>query len=406
MDLWNKLAGTIHLEMTAADPERMLNCLIQNNIELWDVSKRTALVTEFWIKRKDRKLVFRIAEKHGASFRPKGVSGTIYLVNRWLNRPIIVGCVMLLCLLTFLLPERIVFVDVVGNENIPSRIILEEAAKQGLSFGADRRSLRSEKIKNELLGVLEEAEWIGVNTNGCRAVIHVRERDIAQKEATSDVSNLVAAADGIVDEIVMNRGTLHCSPGQAVRKGEILVSGYTDLGICTRVTDPQAEIYALTNRQISVSIPETLHKREALQKKEVKISIVFGKKRINLYSDSGILPFGCAKIIETYPFMLPGGDILPVVLVIQRIMWYDISNIKRTQANAEEILLQTADRYLTQQSISCQILSRQVQLDYALDRAVLQGHFQCREMIARRKAGIFLEGDTQDDSQNSERGAG
>lgn len=406
MDLWNKISGTVLLEMTCADPERMISQLTTQGIVIWDLKRYSQLLMEFRIQRTDWEQVSLLAQKYGASFRILGMQGFVYDLKNWSRRPIILVCLLLLSALTMILPERILFVDVKGNRTIPGRMILEEAQKQGLQFGADRRNLRSEKIKNELLGAMDALEWVGVNTQGCRAVITVREREEQTRRVKEGYSSLVACTDGIIEDIIMNRGTLVCRTGQAVQEGDILVSGYTELGICTRVTDAQAEIYALTNRSLCACAPCSVQMRDRQTREEIRFSLIFGKKRINLYPDSGILPSTCGKMTYTYPLQLPGGDVLPVVLVIQRIVWYDISNTTRTQLESEELLLEFTQNDLMEQIVSGEILSRQTEMEYSADCAVLSGRFQCREMIARRYAGVFLEGDTQDDSQNSQRGAG
>lgn len=406
MDLWNRITGMILLEITAADPERFLNLLTQRGIALWDIKLVSRILFHCRIQRRDWDTLSDLAEKMGVSVEPLGAMGLVYRFRTWLQRPIVLVCVTVLVLLTLLLPECILFVDVQGNEQIPARMILEEAEKQGLRFGASRRALRSEEIKNELLGAMEELEWVGVNTMGCRAVIRVRERNQEEIPEKEEPGSLVAAADGIIDQIEMHRGTLLCKLGQAVKKGDVLVSGFTDLGICSRICDAQAEIYAMTTRVLeTAALPQVVSKGDA-EKESLRISLIFGKKRINLYSDSGILPPGCGKMTYTYPLRLPGGDTLPVCLVVERVVWYNTKNIMRSQETAQRLMEETARQYLLDQTIAADILGSQTEMEYGESGVFLQVKFQCREMIARYDTGIILEGDTQDDSQNSQRGAG
>ena len=405
MDLWNRFSGIICLEMTTADPENILNRLAVQNVEIWDVERNSQIQVRFRIRKESMKQVSALAEKLGADLRQVRAEGVIYWLNAWRKRPLILGCLMLLTILTMLLPERILFVDMIGNTTVPTRMILEAAAEQGLQFGADRRKLRSEEIKNELLGEMDSLEWVGVNSYGCRAVITVRERGEQPQQEQAGYYSLVAATDGIIERIIMNRGNLLCKTGQAVSQGDVLVSGYTDLGICTRAIAAEAEIYALTVRPICTVLPSELQNRGEQIREEVRISLIFGKKRINLYSDSGILPSSCGKMTYSLPLRLPGGDTLPVTLVIQHILWYNTTNMIRSESEAEQILLDASERTVLETTIAGQILTQQTQLVQEMDCFSFYGKYQCREMIARRKSGVYLEGDTKDDSQNSQRGA-
>lgn len=406
MDLWNRISGVICLELTAADPEKILNRIAELNVEIWDIERDSQIQVRFQIQKNCLEQVDAIAEKMGASIREVRTDGLIYRLLAWKKRPAILLCLLILSILTLLLPERILFLDVVGNESIPTRLILESAAEHGLKFGADRRALRSEEIKNELLGELGELEWVGVNTYGCRAVITVRERGTEPDIEQGEYCSIVAAVDGVVESIVMKRGNLLCQPGQAVSQGDVLVSGYTDLGICTRAIAADAEIYAVTMRSVCGALPSALQIRGDEIREEVRISVIIGKKRINFYSDSGILPATCGKMTYSLPLKLPGGDTLPVTLVIQHILWYNTINIVRSQAQAEEVLSEASERSVLETAVAGQILTRQTELVQESECVYLYGKFQCREMIARRDSGVYLEGDTKDDSQNSQRGAG
>lgn len=398
MELWNRLTGIVTLELTCADPERILSRLAQMDIVLWNLQFHSPIHVSFQIRKTAYKQVHAFVDKNGAKLQKLGSVGILDGLICWKNRPMILICLLLLVLLTVILPERILFVEVIGNEQVPSRLILEQAADLGLSFGADRRALRSEEIKNQLLERIDSLEWVGVNTYGTRAVITVRERREGLSGEEAFPSALVAAADGIVSRIEMNRGTLLVQTGQAVTQGQILVSGYTDLGICTRATGAQAEIYALTVRDRQAVMPSTVLKRGAQRKETLRIGVVFGKKRINFYSDSGILPPGCGKMTYSLPLRLPGGDCLPVVLVIEHIVWYDIVSEGRAQVQAQQALEDAARQDLLEHSVAGQILSARTSLVQTSGLYTLQGKYQCREMIARPVDGVYLEGDTKDDS--------
>ena len=77
----------------------------------------------------------------------------------------------LLLLLVCILPTRVLFMRVEGNESIPENLILEAAEDCGIRFGASRSAVRSEKVKNGILSRISELQWVGVNTKGCIAVI-------------------------------------------------------------------------------------------------------------------------------------------------------------------------------------------------------------------------------------------
>ena len=166
-------------------------------------------------------------------------------------------------------PGRVFFIEIEGNQQIPDRLILEVVQENGIQFGAVRRDIRSEKIKNILLEKIPQLQWVGVNTNGCVAVISVRERQFENDSQEYSFGSIVASRDAIIQQITVLRGTQLCKVGQAVKAGEILVSAYKDYGISVKMTGAKAEIYGQTEHNLDVGItsgqsfalPQTCEKR-------------------------------------------------------------------------------------------------------------------------------------------------
>lgn len=406
MELWNRITGTVRVELTAADPERLLGAIAAQGIPLWDVERPSVLCAAFSLRRVDRGRVAAIAEKGGGKLRILQSDGIFYTLMAWRKRPILIGTVLLLLFASVYVPGRILFVRVEGNQTVPTRLIQETAARLGLGFGVSRRGVRSEQIKNELIGAIEELEWVGVNTGGCVATITVREGEPRPSENRDGICNLVASSDGVIDSISLMKGTLVCEEGQVVREGQLLVSGYADLGICTRAMEAEAEIYALTRREKQSVLPANTLQRGSETASAAKYSLIFGKKRINLYSDSGILPTTCGKMTEEIPLRLPGGWTLPVKLVVERYTQYKTSEADRTESEAAQALERAARNALLGESVAGEILTARTEMQLLADRYVLQGRYECREMIARQEAALDMEGDTKDDPENGERGAG
>jgi sporulation protein YqfD len=153
-------------------------------------------------------------------------------------------------LLTIFLPTRVLFIHVEGNSTVEERRILEAAQECGIRFGASRRQVRSEKMKNRLLEKVPELKWAGVNTSGCTAVISVREQPVQeQRTGYTGISSIVAACDGRITSCTVTKGNGLCAPGQVVQKGQLLISGYLDCGICIRVTGAEGEIFAETRQE-------------------------------------------------------------------------------------------------------------------------------------------------------------
>ena len=286
--------------------------------------------------------------------------------------------------LTAVIPQNILFVRTEGSESIPEIQILAEAELAGIRFGAPRREVRSEEMKNRLLSRLPQLRWAGINTYGCTAVISVREDpEEPTSENESGIGHVVASRDGYIQSATATSGTLLCQPGQTVMKGQLLISGYTDCGILIRTAVAEGEIRAETNRNIRSVIPSehTFYSSYGVTKK--KYGLLIGKKRINFCKDSGIWDMSCGRMYKEYYLTLPGGHRLPIALTVDSCQTYRLSMTSISEEDARNCLVAFSDGYLTGQMIAGTVLSRNDILEQQDGVYCLNSTFRCSEIIGK-----------------------
>ena len=393
MDLWWRLRGWARLRLTSADcVGRMRELGRERRLE--HIEFLDDLTVEFDVQRSGEVQV-RDGEKLEV-VRRGGVPAYLAVLARW---KILCAFLAVLLVLTLWLPTRMWFIRVEGNGEIPARRILEAAEECGVYFGAPVRELRSEQVKNHLLWAIPELRWAGVNTSGCTATITVAVRDGGAIPEDTAPGALIACTDGVVPEVYPGAGTVLARPGQAVKAGDILISGTSDLGITTRVERAEGEVYALTERAVTAVLPEMTLRKGETGSQRVRYALLIGKKRMNFPNDTGILYGTCVKMRTVNYLKLPGGFELPVALVTER---YVLCETKETvRDNSEEILAAAARSAVEEAMIAGTILT---------EDASFQGHtlpvsYSCREMIARFRPGVYLERDTND-RENGERRTG
>jgi len=385
MSLWKSLAGMVQIRLTSADPEGALAQIARTGISIFDVEKTDDLTWQFTVSRTDEKNVQKIAYKRGDTIASVSRFGLFESLLRLRKRLVLICGLLILAMLSTWVPSRVLFVQVEGNKNIPSRLIADKVICCGIHFGASRKEVRSERVKNQLLSQMPELQWAGVNTVGCVAVISVRER--CENERQDDdpaVSSIVAARDGIIAEMTALNGNVLCKPGQAVKAGQVLVSGYTDCGICIRATRAKGEILAHTQHRLSAVFPEERAVRGKMIRTEEKFSVIIGKKQINFSKYSGISGASCAKIYEQIYMTLPGGFVLPVSFVREQITYYETTDA--AEEDTESSLRYFARKYVTKQTLAGKIENEQIYISSAEGLSRLEGIFGCLEQIGVERA--------------------
>lgn len=366
------------------DPQNAMLRLQSSGIVLQDIQFQSAYDFQFTIASTHFKTIHAIAHKYGDTTKIINKTLRHLSLNRILARPVLLFGIVSLLFLTFWVPSRIFFIQIKGNCQISTTQILQTLDKCGLRFGSNRKQLRSQVVKDALLHEIPQLQWAGINTNGCVAVVQVLERNETERSLTSSgVSSIIAEHDGVVAAVTVLEGSSLCKPGDAVKAGQVLISGYQDRGICIRAVQAEGEVYAYTKRTISAVSPVIWLERGAELTKRTNYFLILGKKRINFHNSSGILGVSCAKIYEQEYITLPGGFVLPVAIGKETFIYHTKTDFEYETAQTQ--LSQFAANYLLQIMQAGQILHEDVIVTRSETLYCLDGTYGCHEMIGRSR---------------------
>ena len=387
MGVFNSLAGMVHVSLTSADITSALWNINKAGISTESVVILNELTVNFVISYRNLSFLRGMVNRSGDKLRILKYDGIFWDVLQLRKRPILLTSVVMFCSLLLFMPGRVFFVSVEGNHTVPAKQILEAAESAGIYFGSSRRDVRSEKVKNSLLDTIPQLQWAGVNTYGSTAIISVRERRVKPPvENAYSVTRIVASRDGVIMSCTATKGTSLCTEGQAVKKGETLISGYVDSGRSITAMQAEGEIFARTRHDLLVRTPSITVTRGNRQRQKTNYSLFIGKKRINFTKGSGIYDSTCVKMYTEYYLTLPGGFSLPVVLVKEIICEYETLTQQRNADRLRQQLADYAKDYLSEQTISLTIHDIREELTEGEELYSLHGEYSCSEMIGREQS--------------------
>ena len=384
MSFLKTVFGKVEVELEAADPFQCMHSINRMHIDVTQVKRVDAVTIRFCIRSSDYDQTERLALHYGGRLKLCTRNRLHWVGDILLHRIVLYVGILLILGLTLYVPGRVLLIEVRGNNVIPDQVIIEAASQCGIGFGTSRKALRSEQVKNSLLARLPQLQWLGVNTYGCTAVISVEEKtEVDSGRNSASISSIVASWDGVIRSMTVSSGVPHCKIGQAVRAGQLLVSGYSDCGICIHGTRAEADIFADTRRELSVIAPSQLQKRSPGGDRYKKYALIIGKKRINLYKGSGISGSTCGKMYKQSYMSLPGGYLLPVSIVTETYTETGVVDVTLPQTDTEDIMSRFAVDYLKQEMISGEIISGSYELSRMKAADQFSGVYMCREMIGR-----------------------
>lgn len=387
------MASMITLEVTSASCTELLNKISAAGVELFDVSDLESLQIRFKIRRKDYLLTKKLLDKHDASYSVTDKHGVYWLTLGLIYRPVLIVGVLILLFMTVYLPTKVLFVEITGNHSVPAHFILDKAETCGIRFGASRRQLRNEAVKNYLLEEIKELQWAAVNTRGCVATITVEEKaDIEKKEDTEKYGNIIASRDGVITEMTVLNGTALCKVGQAVNRGQTLVSGYGDYGLLVKATGADGEVKAQTIHKVTTKTLTESAMRTRLKDKKDRYSIIIGKNIINFSKGSGIYPTKCVRMYKEYNIILPGGFRLPVSLIKESCLYYDTETVFDEDLESCAWVEKQTEETVLDSMIGGQIIRKLSGFDLSNGVCKYECTYICHEVISRiRKEEILLK---------------
>lgn len=377
------LLGTCRIRIRGPWPLQVINALRQNGIVFWNLN-RSAECFEFWTYTKLEKRVLEIAEgygceatmirKYGAKHAWRGLGG------RW----ILLSCMVLNLILVIVAQNVIWDLRVEGNERLSQEQILQALESIGIHQGTWVSRIEGQSVKNQMLALIPELEWISVNKKGGIATVLVHERSMMpQVRDPKLVTNIIAGKSGVITSVQVQEGFPVTEKGKAVREGELLVSGLGSSWNSIVCRNAQAEVYAYTRYDLHLITPEVFTQRTDQTEEHVRWSLIVGKKRVNFFTNGGISLTGYDRIEEVFQLRLPGDVSFPLSLVKTVYRQYSSDTTALEEETAKQLLTLRSKAFVAGEMVAGQILHTEEALVCEEDVWQLRAVIQAHEMIAR-----------------------
>ncbi|MCL6611353.1 MAG: sporulation protein YqfD [Peptococcaceae bacterium] len=218
------LFGYVNILVRGDNLEKFLNMAVSRGIYLWDI--RRIGENEIFVKTRLSavKPLRHIARKTKCRFSFKNREGLPFMASRMRKRKsLVIGVAVFLAGL-YLLSSFVWFVDVRGNQRLPSEKILQAAAEAGLKFGSAKFMVDQQEVENHIRERIPEISYVGVSINGTKATIEIAEKTIIQSPKMQP-AHIVAKKAGLVKEVLVLVGNPAVREGDTVVPGQVLISG-------------------------------------------------------------------------------------------------------------------------------------------------------------------------------------
>ena len=387
MSLFLFLRGNCTVSVTAQHRTVAMNLCMQMHLQYTNFIWREDGGIQFDCFASDARRFVAACHKQGIEAEIVSYRGFPKFLKRLRSRTgLVVGAILAVALVV--LSGLFVWdVQVSGNVELTDGEVIEALRVCGFGVGSYLPSLRVREIENRVLMASEDIGWLSINTEGTVARVQIIEHISGESgEGTSsskNPTNLVAVADGQIEYLELYRGNAVVTVGQAVKKGELLVSGLYDSKTGSfRYTRAAGRVMARTERVLTVEIPflyeEKVYSEPYLQELELSF-FNFSHKIFKNSRNSNIL---CDIIKYNANLGQLGENKLPISFSRTEVRPYHLVERERSEEEALELCYAELAEQLASLSGEVQLLQKQIVTEVGENSVVLVCTLTCIENIA------------------------
>ena len=272
--------GTITLEIQTFRPERFINLLWKNGINVKNVRRKTITTLTFEVGLKDYNKIRDIAKRTDTKIKILGRSGVSFLLIKSKKRKTLLIGIGIFVGIIYYLSGFIWNVNIITENNVTPYEIRSQLKDMGIKPGIRKNKVNVYNIEEQIVRKNGAIMWSRVRVEGVKLKVKIAERqeppEIEKKESPS---NIVASKDGEIRRIYSTSGTAVVKEGDIVKKGDVLVKGEQGREESTYLVHADANVIARTFYEAKKEVPIKTIKtvRTGNVDKDIYLQL-FGKK--------------------------------------------------------------------------------------------------------------------------------
>lgn len=223
--LMSFLFGHVLLLVQGKSLEKFINMAASRGIYLWDITRIGKDKMLVRVRLSGVKPLRHVARGTGNIFKISGREGVPFILARFKRRKMMVVGAAIFIIVLYALSSFIWFIEVSGNQQIPTEEILRIAHQGGLSKGAFKGNVDGALVERIIKDQLPTVSWVGVYLKGTHARIEIVEKKMPGGVDSHQPAHIVANKAGLVKEILVLAGQAAVQEGDTVVPGQILISG-------------------------------------------------------------------------------------------------------------------------------------------------------------------------------------
>ena len=324
------MIGRVRMVIRSSMAEKLIARAMEEGIRFLSVSRINGREISVWISHSHENAFTKLLARLSISYRIYERKGAIAAADFFKKHfALFLFGFAAIAFLVFL-SGRIWFIDI----SMDNDRIYQALYDAGIHTGVRKSEIDPKNLSRSLAARFSEYAYVGVSVSGVYLFIEPHSENPAPDVyIRTDVRNLIADSDGIIESVHVSAGQALVSPGDTVKKGDILILGQERASKDGDMTLVRAEgsVKARTWTEGNAVIPLSLSEKAYTGRESTVKTLVCPYFEKTL---SGENPFSHSDSILR--FQPVGGMFLPVKIVYDTYREYTLKplNIPETEATA------------------------------------------------------------------------
>ncbi|ASW43664.1 sporulation protein YqfD [Clostridium isatidis] len=271
--------GKLIIEIKVLNPERVLNILWNENINILNVKKVDIVTLRVTIEYKDYDNLKRIIKRLNGKVKIVGERGILFLLFRLKNKIFLcIGAGIFLIILLYL-STFVWSIEINTRNNLSPYEIRQDLYNLGIVPGIKKKEIDVKELEKKIEDINSGILWIRVRIEGSTLKVNIEEKVNPPEIIEEKKGNLVSKMEGEVSRVYVfsGRSTVHI--GDLVKPGDILIEGINGKEENPYEVVPDGVVMANTfyEKNMVVKIDGTELKRNGNKDSDIYLEM-FGKK--------------------------------------------------------------------------------------------------------------------------------
>lgn len=222
------LCGYLVCQYEGSQFYRFMNICKKRKIYLWKIRTKD-LKTNYCVLSEALEEHKEAAKKCGGHIEIIKRCGLPFVIKKNIRHRYFFIGLLLAVICIYSMSRYIWNVEITGNYRYSQGTIVECLNELNAGCGAKKGQIVPSKIEEELRLRYPGIAWVSVQIIGTKLLINMEEGVQWTEEVSENKSSIKADMDGTVVSIVTRKGTPMVHQGDTVKKGDVLINGYTEI---------------------------------------------------------------------------------------------------------------------------------------------------------------------------------